>query len=434
MFRNKFLFPLLAPETIIPAGPSSDNKEDIIDFLKDDEPDVPDVIDLKDKPAKVDKKDNDNDDDDDKDKDDKDDELEVIDDELNDIEEDLKDPEEKDLELVTPVRRSEILKLYPDLFKKFPYLEKAYYREQAFTQLLPTLDDAREAVAAKTTLDNFEQDLLGGDTEKILASVKQTDPKAFAKIADNYLGVLAKVDAPAYHTVIGNIISHTIHQMVSEGRRSKNEALEAAAQILNQFVFTTSDYVSPKRLSADDVDDKPNPKEEEVSNREKAIIEREFNRAQTDVNTRVGNSLKATIEANIDPKDNMSDYVKRNAIREANETIEKLMERDSRFRTILDRLWENAARNDFDKSSTDKIREACISKARTLLPSVIKTARNAALKGMGKRVVDDSDDKNDKQPIRNAVKGRANTPQVDHKTSKGKVPEGMSTLEFLNSD
>lgn len=58
-------------------------------------------------------------------------------DELKELEEELEGPKEEDLELTTPVRRKEILKKYPTLFKDFPYLEKAYYREQQFTKYFP---------------------------------------------------------------------------------------------------------------------------------------------------------------------------------------------------------------------------------------------------------------------------------------------------------
>src|SRR5215831_19879700 len=55
-------------------------------------------------------------------------------DELAELEEELTGPKEENLELVTPVRRGEILAKYPNVFKDFPYLEKAYYREQQFTE------------------------------------------------------------------------------------------------------------------------------------------------------------------------------------------------------------------------------------------------------------------------------------------------------------
>ena len=38
----------------------------------------------------------------------------------------------------------------------------------------------------------------------------------------------------------------------------------------------------------------------------------------------------------------------------------------------------------FDKESTDRIKSAYLSKAKTLLPSVIKKARNDALRGLGR--------------------------------------------------
>src|SRR6187399_1594582 len=78
------------------------------------------------------------------------------DDELKEIEEELDGPKEEDLELMTPVRRREILAKYPKLFKDFPYLEKAYYREQQFTEVYPTIQDARAAHEKSQILDRVE--------------------------------------------------------------------------------------------------------------------------------------------------------------------------------------------------------------------------------------------------------------------------------------
>ena len=62
---------------------------------------------------------------------------------LKEIEEELEGPKEEDLELTDSSSRKEILAKYPKLFKDFPYLEKAYYREQQFTEVFPTIQDAR---------------------------------------------------------------------------------------------------------------------------------------------------------------------------------------------------------------------------------------------------------------------------------------------------
>jgi hypothetical protein len=120
------MFPLFsklydAPESITPSpGPLS--KEDMIDFLNENEPEKTEDLNPPATEEEI--------------------ELEVEetseteevetdpDEELKEIEEELEPPTEEQLELVTPVRRKEILTKYPNLFKDFPYLEKAYYREQ----------------------------------------------------------------------------------------------------------------------------------------------------------------------------------------------------------------------------------------------------------------------------------------------------------------
>lgn len=406
--------------------------DETIDFLKDD--DKPDIIDLEEKkPVKA--KEDDKEDVEDK-KEKKDDEIELKeedeDDELKEIEEELEGPTEDQLELVVPVRKREILAKFPTLFKEFPYLEKAYYRDQQFTEVFPTVQEAKDAVEKATALDNFENDLLKGNTETIFKAIKEQDQKAFYKIADNYIATLANVDEKAYHHVVGNLAKDIIVGMVNEGRSTKNEALETAAQILNQFIFGKSEYEPPKKLVINS--DKEDEVEDKISERELAFIKKQFEASRDDLNVRVNNTLKATIEANIDPRDSMSPYVKKNASREAIEIVTDLIGRDTRFISLLDKLWEKAREDDFNKHSLDRIRSAYLSKAKTLLPSVIKKARNEALKGTGKRVKDDdADDIADDKGRKSASDNKEERRPAKIKSAKD-IPAGMSSLEFLQMD
>jgi len=450
------MHPLFAPDGISgPAGggsdtkilPSGDSKEDIIEFLAgDDEP--PETIDLEDKgkekgkdktPPKGKEKDKEDDETPEGDEETPEGE-EDEDDELADIESELDEPSEEQLELVTPVRRREILKKYPNLFKEFPYLEKAYYREQQFTELLPTIDDAKAAVEKSQILDRFEGDLMSGNQETVLKAVRETNPKAFLKIVDDYLPTLAKVDEKAYFHVLGNVTKHTIVAMANEARRlgtGENQpglALQQAAHLLNQFVFGTSDFQPPTNLAGNE---KPedNTREQQLQEREQAYVRTQFNNTRTDLNTRVNNTLRNTIEANIDPKQSMTDYVRKNASRDALDTLETLINQDTRFRNLIDKLWEKAFEDNFSQASKDRIRSAYVSKAKTLLPSVIKKARNEALRGIGKRVRDD--DGEETTPRRGPVpagRPRSQSQNTGKVTKASDIPKGMSTLDFLNSD
>lgn len=448
----QFLSLMYPPDVTAGAGgsgatvPSELSKDDIYDFLgKDDEKE--EVIDLPEekketkesKESKKDEKKAKDDKDESEKEDEEDDEAEgLVDDELKALEEELEEPGEEKLELTTPTSRREILKKYPTLFKDFPYLETAYYREQEFTKILPTIADAREAVEKSRALDNFEQQLISGNTHDMLKAVKDADQNAFYKIVDDYLPTLGKVDPAAYHHVIGNVIKYTIMNMVQEANTSNNEELKVAANILHQFAFMSSKFTPPGKLSTEEKKD--DSKEREQNERERKYIREKYQTASREVNEKFSKACRATIEANIDPKGTMSEFVKKSAVRDASEELDKLIKKDSRFKTIVDKLYERAAKSNFDTESLDKIRSAYASKARTLLQAVIKKARNEAIKGSSSRSKNDDDSrqsdesKNGKGSSRNkeSRKGDESHRRNDSGDKKS-VPDGMSSLEYLMS-
>lgn len=355
----------------------------------------------------------------------------------DELEEELEEPDEEKLELLEAPRRKEILAKYPNLFKDFPQLEKSMYREQKYSEILPTIDDAKEAVEKAGILDEYEKEIMGGSTESLLTSVKDNDKEAFAKIVDNYLPTLYKVDQHSYYHTIGNVIKHTIISMVKDGREQNSEELSQAAAVLNQYIFGTSQFTHPQKLSKDEVtDDSSKQKEEEIQRKEKEFLERQYTSAVDDIGTRVDNILKASVDKAIDPNESMSDYVKKNATREVLEDLENLISRDTRFRNVYDRLWERAFENNFDKESMDRIKSAYLSKAKTLLPLLIKKARNEALKG-SRKTGDDNNQKDKKGPLP-VGKTRSSTTlasgSANKSSSSKQIPRGMSTLEYLNSD
>lgn len=358
-----------------------------------------------------------------------------VEDELKEIEEELKGPSEEDLELTTPVRRREILKKYPNLFKDFPYLEKAYYREQQFTELLPTVQDAKIAVEKSRVLDKIEKDVMNGNIAEILTAAKAESQEAFLKIADNYLPALKQADQQAYFHVLGNVVKDTIITMVKEARNlgESGQPLQMAAQVLNQFVFGSSNFTNPEPLYK-----APDPKtqtiEQQRKTEEQQQLRGKYETVKGELQTKADNVLKSTIDQHIDPKKSMTDYVRTNATRDAKENLEKLIGQDQRFMGLLDQLWEKAYQKGFDKESTDRIKSAYLSKAKTLLPSVIKKARYDALKGLGRTVR--SSEKTEQTDKKGPITPGKSTAPVSGKSNFKKasdIPKGMSTLDVLNS-
>ncbi len=360
-------------------------------------------------------------------------EVEEVD-ELKEIEEELEGPDEEKLELTTPVRRREILAKYPNLFKDFPYLERAYYREQALTEIVPTIEDAKTAVSKAETLDQFETDLSKGNLEKALRAAKSYGDDAFSSLVDNYLPNLAKVDRDAYHHVVGNVIRATVIGMINEAKSSNDTDMEEAARILNRYVFATNQVTNPSLLSKPKAADGKDPNEE-ITKREQELFKQRFEESRDSLNTKISNVLKATIDANIDPKDSMTAYIKKTASKECVDDLNRLLDGDRRLRTIIDRLWEQSAKENFSKTSLDKIKSAYLSVAKTLLPTVIKKARNEALKGLGKRIREDEDNSPQKGPV--SVGRSTSSSGLSGKTDREKaraIPAGITSRDFLMQD
>lgn len=343
------------------------------------------------------------------------------------------EPEDEKLELIVPVNRKEILKKYPTIFKEFPYLEKAYYREQQYTEIFPTLSDAKEAVEKAQTLDKFEEDVSNGDLTKILSAVKQNDSNAFNKVADTFLTQLGQVDQNAVHHIIGNVIKNTIMHMAREAKNLGEEngaALNQAAQLLNQFVFGTSQFSPPTNLSKQTNED--DTEKRKIQEERQQLVKERFETVRDDLSGRVQNALKSTINNHIDPKQSMTEYVRKNATREAYESLESLIAKDTRFTAIMDRLWGQAFDSNFSRQSIENIRSAYLSKAKTLLPSVIQKARNEALKGITRRNSQEEEQVDRKGPLPVGRHTTSNT-NANPKTPK-EIPKGMKSVDFLLQD
>jgi hypothetical protein len=311
-----------------PTVKTPSTADDVNEFLKPDK--IDDVKDDK----KDDKKDDEEidlleDEEDEKldledDKKDKKDKKKKDDDELNeDDEEDEDDDEVKDddeIDIEAPPRKKDIVAAYPDFFKKFPWMEKMMYRDQRYTELFGSFDDAKEVAESAQVLATFEQDLVKGNTETILKQIKDNSPKSWNKIVDNYLGTLAKVDKEAYFEVAGsvgkeiilNLVTDAQNRLQADPKDETGKTLKQVASILNQFLFGSTTFTPHKpRVEGKEEGDS------ELDNERKEFMRERFVTVRDELQTKIDRTLRATISEYIDPKGEMSDYVKKNAIRDA---------------------------------------------------------------------------------------------------------------------
>ncbi len=270
---------------------------------------------------------------------------------------------------------------------------------------------------------------MSGNTVDILKEVKDADKKAFDTIVDDYLPSLAKVDKEAYFHVVGNLNKRLIMEMVQEANDTNNDDLKQAALLVNQFVFGTSKFTPPQAR----VEKKDDAAKNEVEQERLSFVRERFETARDDLQSQVDNTLRATISEYIDPKGNMSAYVKKNAVADAMKILAEAITSDSSVSKNLDSLWRNAFNNKFSKDTLSKIKSFYLSKAKGNLKNAILKARAEALKdarpsATQKREVEEEDDS--PRQRRTLAPGRPSQ-------SKGKTDgpkKGESVTDFFMRD
>lgn len=351
-------------------------------------------------------------------------ELVEIDEDIEKI--DLAKPDDVE-DIEAPPRKKEILKEFPELFKKFPFLEKIMYRDKQYNELFGSFDDAKEIAERSESFNQFETQLLAGNTTDILKNVKDADEKAFNIIVDEYLPTLAKVDKEAYFHVVGNLNRRLIMEMVQEANDTDNDDLKQAALLVNQFVFGSSKFTAPtlRESKKDDVE------QSKVEAERLSFVKERFESARDDLQTKVDNTLRATISDYIDPKNAMSSYVKRNAVSDAMKLLSSSISSDSSVVKNLDRLWKSAFDSKFSKDSLGKIQSYYLSKAKGNLKNAILKSRAEALKDLApkREKSEEVEDQEETPRKRNITPGRPFQPQ-----SKNGMKKGESVADFFARD
>lgn len=333
-----------------------------------------------------------------------------------------------DVQLQTPIKIKEILAKYPNIKKEFPELFAANYREQKYAEILPTIDDAKLAVERSETLQKFEQTLFSGETAPVLDIIKKEDPTAFGKIVDNYLPTLQKIDSKAYYHVIGGVLRQLAMEMFQSGATNNNDDLKTAAQIVHRYVFNSDNDVMPKSFG--NADNKETVESNKIKDERAAFEKEKFTTVSNELNSRTDNLIKSTINNNIDPKDMMSAYVKKNAVNDCLTQVKDLIKADVRFNKIIDGMWKKAAEQKYDSSIVDQIRKAILGKAKSVLREAIQKTRTEALKGSS-TVTKQRDSANTVNRGQSTVK-RETTSKSGNKTEQPN--RRLSTLELLNKD
>jgi hypothetical protein len=302
------------------------------------------------------------------------------------------------------------------------------FRDKAYTEMFGSFDEAKEVFGKVERLNEFETQLLSGDVRDVLSTVKDANPKAFDKIVDSFLKQLYEVDAEAYKDVTDNFAKQIIFGMTEHAKKKGDKPLDDAAKALHEFLFDTDKWEDIKVRSKVEKSEEAEKLDKERSD----ILRERFETARDGLTVKVDNVLKSTIAEYIDPRGVMTEYEKKNAVKEALNRLHHKVGEDRIFAKNLDKLWRAALSSKFDENSLAGIKKSYLGKAKGLLGNVIKEVRSEVLKGnarsKGKDKLEDKEETPQVRKIANA--GRPH--QQNNKANERQ--KGETVEDFLSRD
>ena len=334
----------------------------------------------------------------------------------------------------------EVLKEFPELFKKFPEMRTIYFREQELSKLFSTIDEAKEAAERLEGLSALEEQLTSGsleDTEKIISSIKDVGEDSLNNYSINFLPALRKVDVNAYYRVITPELATFVRSLYDAGVRLGDKAGENqrnAAMVASLYLFQDKDIATGKSTL-----NLPGPKEvkkedhSEVENeRAKFKVER-FESLFQDVVSEYEDRIGRLIQEELDPDEVMSPYMKKVLTRDIIKEIDSALLSDRSHKNNMAVIWKQAGSSNFNSSWKAKILSAVLARAKTIMPSIRSKVRSEALgtsERVSKKMVDTSKISKTKNVGHGSSNGnpvRTDITRIDPK----KIDRSMSDLDIL---
>ena len=282
----------------------------------------------------------------------------------------VEEGEEEEEELTTPRPAfKEITAKFPSLFKEFPALRHTFFREQEFSKIFPSVEEAQATFERAQNFDTLEQSVMEGNPALLLDSIRETDSEALGKFVADFLPTLFKnpLTKQLYYDATIPVIENVLRSALVEGKKRGNTNLEYAAQYINEFLFGTTEINPPK-------DSKPDPEREKFE-QEKMEHQRtryiEFHEsadssAIEDTKTIIGKGLEASL----------SPFLRGKIIDEVFSRVDKQIAADPQHMRLMNSLWEKAVRAGMTKEFHSRLRNAYLERAKPLIPAM----RNKVLK------------------------------------------------------
>lgn len=272
---------------------------------------------------------------------------------------------------------------YPDIFKDFPALRDMYWREQKITEVFATVEEASEAKEELQSFRNLEAAFDSGkleDTKFALEAIKSIDDATLPNLALNFLPALRELDQNSYYAAITPELVGFVKSLYDAGVRNGNENSKNAALVASLHFFGDKGVATgEKAVNIPKPKVKEETKEDKTAQERKAFQQERHEALFQDVSHDFKAELTSEIKKDIDPDEVMTDFTKNALVETILKRINKTLANDPSHTARMSSLWKQAAQGGFARNWKDRIVNAALSRAKTIMPQIRAKARAEAL-------------------------------------------------------
>lgn len=275
----------------------------------------------------------------------------------------------------------EVQEKYPKFFKDFPDVRHMFGREAAYTEVFPTVEDARVAGETLKDFTHLETLVTSGKPEDLgqfLAAVKEGGEASLGLLAANFLPTLHKADANLYYEATAPVVEGLLRTVHSEAQRSGNKNLENAALHIAQYIFGDAEVATGAKTT---IKKREAPPDEPSVTAETAVLNERFNTLLEDVIGDGTEKLRGLILDGLDPDNAYGEDLREMMVERILKQVQTALRDDPSHTALMDSIWAKTKQDGFNRRWKASLVSAYLARAKAVMPAVRTKVRSGVMGG-----------------------------------------------------
>lgn len=269
---------------------------------------------------------------------------------------------------------------FPEMFKKYPEVRKALFQADQYTQVFPTVDEARDAADKSEVFDAYEQQLMTGDPSVLFKSLASAGgPEVFEKFAMNLLPTIETFSPKIQAKMVFPYIHRILNNALNDARGSENKNLEHGIGWLSKYLWGKVELPE----LAKETEKTENPEVSRLKQQNEVITNRLSAEFNDGVVTGGLKELRTSIEMTFKNDKRFSSIEKKALTDDIIHRTRKALDKDARHNKVMSMHWQKARAEGHPKALIPRVTNAFLGGAKSLMPTIRGKVLAEALREKG---------------------------------------------------